>query len=139
MALQDFKDLGKQYVQDMRAKLPPSGSNVTHVVDKMLRNSWNVGYISMVLPQACIIQVLTWCVSVSVSCHASPVRISWQAPPTSDLSCCEVPCMLAERHLVGQPKHYSTLAWQFLTWIQQCNRQAPQQTRRVEIIHKLLK
>lgn len=58
LALQEFKDLGKQYVQDMRAKVPPSRSNATHVVDKMLRNSWNVGYISMLLPQACIIQVL---------------------------------------------------------------------------------
>ena len=58
-ALQELKELGKQYVQDMRAKVPPSRSNATHVVDKMLRNSWNVGYISMMLPQACIIQVFT--------------------------------------------------------------------------------
>ena len=56
-AVQDLKQLGKQYVQDMRSKVPPSRSNATHVVDKMLRNSWNVGYISMMLPQACIIQV----------------------------------------------------------------------------------
>lgn len=81
VALQEFKDLGKQYVLEMRAKVPPSRSNATHVVDKMLRNSWNVGYISMVLPQACIIQVLTLYVSGSVSCHASQLCTSWQAFP----------------------------------------------------------
>ena len=56
-AMQDVKKLGKQYVQHMRAKVQPPRSNATHVVDKMLRNSWNIGYISMMLPQACIIQV----------------------------------------------------------------------------------
>ena len=71
VALQEFKDVGKQYVQNMRAKVPSSRSNATHVVDKMLRNSWNVGYISMLLPQACIIQVLTFCVPGSLLCHVS--------------------------------------------------------------------
>lgn len=71
VALQDFKDVGKQYVQDMRAKVPPSCSNATHVVDKMLRNSWNIGYISMVLPQACVIQVPTFCGPGRVLCHGS--------------------------------------------------------------------
>lgn len=56
-SLQDLKEIGQQYVQDMRLKVPPSRSNATYVVDKMLRNAWNVGYISMLLPQACIIQV----------------------------------------------------------------------------------
>ncbi|KAL3144289.1 hypothetical protein ABBQ32_004053 [Trebouxia sp. C0010 RCD-2024] len=70
--IQDVKKLGKQYVQDMRAKVPPSRSNATHVVDKMLRNSWNVGYISMMLPQACIIQVVRHPMDTALSCFAQP-------------------------------------------------------------------
>lgn len=70
--IQDVKKLGKQYVQDMRAKVPPSRSNATHVVDKMLRNSWNVGYISMMLPRACIIQVVRHPMDTALSCFAQP-------------------------------------------------------------------
>lgn len=90
MALQEFKDLGKQYVHEMRAKVPPSRSNATHVVDKMLRNSWNIGYISMLLPQACIIQVLHFGSWKHTTCHVIRVCTSWQAHFTSVLLCCIV-------------------------------------------------
>nr|QIG37617.1 sulfotransferase-like protein [Trebouxia lynnae] len=69
---QELREIGKQYVQDMRLKVPPSRSNATHVVDKMLRNAWNVGYISMLLPQACIIQVVRHPMDTALSCYVQP-------------------------------------------------------------------
>lgn len=55
---QEVANLGRQYVQDMQQRIPESRRNGTSkVVDKMLRNVWNVGYIKMMMPQACVIQV----------------------------------------------------------------------------------
>ena len=63
----------------MRLKVPPSRSNATHVVDKMLRNAWNVGYISMLLPQACIIQVPN---AYQQSCNQLCACLFWQLQST---------------------------------------------------------
>lgn len=72
MHVQDITELGKRYVDTMQARVPPSRTNATHVVDKMLRNVWNVGYISMMLPQACIIQVVRHPLDTALSCFAQP-------------------------------------------------------------------
>ena len=43
---------------EMQNKVPTHRrETTTRIVDKMLRNVWNIGYIQMLLPQACIIQV----------------------------------------------------------------------------------
>ncbi len=70
--MQDIRDLGKQYVDNMQGRVSPSRPNATHVVDKMLRNVWNVGYISMMLPKACIIQVVRHPMDTAISCFAQP-------------------------------------------------------------------
>jgi len=70
--VQDIRDLGKQYVDNMQGRIPPSRANATHVVDKMLRNVWNVGYITMMLPKACIIQVVRHPMDTVLSCFAQP-------------------------------------------------------------------
>lgn len=70
--MQDITELGKRYVDTMQARVPASRSNATHVVDKMLRNVWNIGYISMMLPQACIIQVVRHPLDTALSCFAQP-------------------------------------------------------------------
>ena len=72
MHVQDIRDLGKQYVDNMQGRIPPSRANATHVVDKMLRNVWNVGYITMMLPKACIIQVVRHPMDTALSCFAQP-------------------------------------------------------------------
>lgn len=57
-AVQEVEELGRRYVAEMRQRVPKDRSKgSTKVVDKMLRNIWNVGYIKMMLPQACVIQV----------------------------------------------------------------------------------
>ncbi len=70
--VQDMRDLGKQYVKTMQARIPPSRSNATRIVDKMLRNVWNIGYISMMLPGACVIQVVRHPLDTALSCFAQP-------------------------------------------------------------------
>lgn len=42
--------LGHTYVTEMRARFPKV-PGLTRIVDKMLRNAWNVGYIAVLLPK----------------------------------------------------------------------------------------
>ena len=56
----------------MQARIPPSRPDASHVVDKMLRNVWNVGYITMMLPEACVIQVVRHPLDTALSCYAQP-------------------------------------------------------------------
>ena len=48
---------GQKYIQEMRARLP-QGVKVDRIIDKMLRNLWNVGHIHMMLPHSCIIHAV---------------------------------------------------------------------------------
>ena len=46
--------VGKRYVAAMRARVPANSPNPNpaRIVDKMLRNAWNVGHIAIALPRA---------------------------------------------------------------------------------------
>lgn len=63
--------IGRTYVEQMRRRVPGDG-NVTHIVDKMLRNAWNIGYIMVVLPKSCLIHVMRHPLDVALSCYAQP-------------------------------------------------------------------
>lgn len=91
-----LQDFGKQYLATMRAKVPQhwfdqkqastaasgtaaGGSSSTHIADKMLRNLWLVGYIHMLLPNACILHVARHPMDVAMSCYAQPFGYSTSA------------------------------------------------------------
>ena len=50
--------IGKRYVAAMRARVPPDSlnPNPARIVDKMLRNAWNVGHIAIALPRAQVVR-----------------------------------------------------------------------------------
>ncbi len=48
------------------------GQNATHIVDKMLRNAYNLAYIQMALPGACLIHAVRHPLDVALSCFAQP-------------------------------------------------------------------
>ncbi|KAI7835611.1 hypothetical protein COHA_010488, partial [Chlorella ohadii] len=90
--------VGRKYADEMWARLPPerqqgggssssggtssSGSaggsaggsqgQVRWVVDKMLRNWWHVGFIAMMLPDACIVHAVRHPADAGLSCYAQP-------------------------------------------------------------------
>ncbi|KAK9809069.1 hypothetical protein WJX72_008857 [[Myrmecia] bisecta] len=64
-------ELGRQYTTEMQARVPKSQA-ATRIVDKMLRNAWNVGYIAITLRKACIIHVVRHPMDVTLSCYAQP-------------------------------------------------------------------
>ena len=43
--------VGETYNREMRARVP-GGAQPSRIVDKMLRNSWNLGHIAFMLPKA---------------------------------------------------------------------------------------
>ena len=45
---------------------------VARIVDKMLRNNYNVGYVQIVLPRACVIHAVRHPLDVALSCFAQP-------------------------------------------------------------------
>lgn len=100
----------------MRAKVPPSRSNATHVVDKMLRNSWNIGYISMLLPQACIIQVLHS--GLATMCHGV-VHDSALCDKVA-LTAFMLYCLLGCTHWPAAEGHCGTPTRQSLTLTYRC-------------------
>lgn len=48
--LRAIAQLGQEYVTRMRSRVP-TGQSPTRIVDKMLRNAWNVGYIAIMMPK----------------------------------------------------------------------------------------
>lgn len=48
------------------------GRNVTRIVDKMLRNAFNLGYIQLTLPKACIVHTVRHPLDVALSCFSQP-------------------------------------------------------------------
>ncbi len=67
-----MRALGKRYVAEMRARLPPGQRNATRIVDKMLRNAWNLGFISTMLPKAHFIHAVRHPLDTVLSCYAQP-------------------------------------------------------------------
>ena len=72
LPLQTVRALGKRYVAEMRARLPPAQQNATRIVDKMLRNAWNLGFISTMLPKAHFIHAVRHPLDTVLSCYAQP-------------------------------------------------------------------
>ncbi|CAL8470109.1 g9651 [Coccomyxa elongata] len=70
-AAQTPADVGAVYMAKMQARIP-EGRNATHIVDKMLRNAYNMAYIRMTLPGACLIHAVRHPLDVALSCFAQP-------------------------------------------------------------------
>eukprot|EP00887_Chlorella_sp_A99_P000461 scaffold17.g461.t1 len=68
----DIAAVGRRYVAEMRARLPAEHKGVRWIVDKMLRNAWNVGFIQMMLPDACILHAERHPADTGLSCFAQP-------------------------------------------------------------------
>ena len=47
--------------------------NVTRIVDKMLRNAFNLGYIQLALPRSCVIHTVRHPLDVALSCFSQAV------------------------------------------------------------------
>ena len=69
---QKVQAVGRAYVAEMRAMAPKGRLAPERIVDKMLRNAWNVGYISMMLPRSCIVHAVRHPMDVLLSCFAQP-------------------------------------------------------------------
>ena len=58
------------------------GRNVTRIVDKMLRNAFNLGYVQLTLPKACILHTVRHPLDVALSCFSQPFEgrgLPWAA------------------------------------------------------------
>ncbi|KAK9862430.1 hypothetical protein WJX84_010225, partial [Apatococcus fuscideae] len=74
-AAEVFHEYARKYLDRMQAKAAEQGAGPPppkRIVDKMLRNVWHVGYIQMVLPQACILQPVRHPLDVLLSCYKQP-------------------------------------------------------------------
>lgn len=69
---QVLKDAGAKAVFAMRALAPSDFPSPARIVDKMLRNVWNVGYMHLILPKACIIHAARHPLDAGLSCYAQP-------------------------------------------------------------------
>jgi hypothetical protein len=90
-----LQHFAEQYLSTMRSKVTTSPTAAaspgdtarhtrdstapTHIVDKMLRNLWLVGYIHMLLPKACILHVVRHPMDVAMSVYAQPFGYSTSA------------------------------------------------------------
>ena len=54
--------VGRRYVAAMRGRVPANSPNPSpaRIVDKMLRNAWNVGHIAIALPRAQVVRKRAW-------------------------------------------------------------------------------
>ncbi|KAL4439889.1 hypothetical protein ABPG75_002890 [Micractinium tetrahymenae] len=64
--------VGRKYLDEMRGRLPEDRRGARWVVDKMLRNMWNIGFIAMMLPDACILHAARHPADTGLSCFAQP-------------------------------------------------------------------
>ncbi len=63
------------YLDKMQEKAAEQGAGhlqPKRIVDKMLRNAWHIGYIQMILPDACILQTVRHPLDVALSCYKQP-------------------------------------------------------------------
>ena len=63
------------------------GRNVTRIVDKMLRNAFNLGYVQLTLPRACILHTVRHPLDVALSCFSQPFEgrgLPWAAQLDGD-------------------------------------------------------
>lgn len=65
--------------------------NVTRIVDKMLRNAFNLGYIQLTLPKACIVHTVRHPLDVALSCFSQPFEgrgLPWASQLDGELCLC---------------------------------------------------
>ncbi|KAK9867531.1 hypothetical protein WJX84_002555 [Apatococcus fuscideae] len=70
-----FHEYAHMYLDRMQAKAIDQGAGSpppTRIVDKMLRNCWHVGYINMMMPDACLIQTVRHPLDIALSCFKQP-------------------------------------------------------------------
>jgi len=113
-------EVGRRYVAAMRARAPAGGPAPARVVDKMLRNAWNVGHIAIALPQASVVRAraagagsgpggaLRRPVRSAAACAL--LRYPWRRGPAAAASGMAVrrcrdharlPCAVRSRHVQG--------------------------------------
>ena len=74
--------------------------NVTKIVDKMLRNAFNLGYIQLALPRSCVIHTVRHPLDVALSCFSQPFEgrgLPWAAQLDGELPC-QVDCVTGFGH-----------------------------------------
>jgi hypothetical protein len=77
--------------------LPRGAQGVSRIVDKMLRNNYNLGYVQVSLPAACLIHAVRHPLDVALSCFAQPFEgrgLPWASNLTGalcPLRCCGGP------------------------------------------------
>ncbi|GAB4823620.1 hypothetical protein N2152v2_010666 [Parachlorella kessleri] len=64
--------VGYRYVEEMKGRAAKHKPGAERFVDKMLRNAWNIGFISFILPQSCIIHAERHPAATGLSCYAQP-------------------------------------------------------------------
>ncbi len=55
---------------------------MTRIVDKMLRNAFNLGYVQLTLPKACVLHTVRHPLDVALSCFSQPFEgrgLPWAA------------------------------------------------------------
>ena len=57
ISFDEVHQVGEAYLAAMRSRAP-KGTKPLRIVDKMLRNAWNLGYVAITLPDACVIHVV---------------------------------------------------------------------------------
>lgn len=70
--------VGQTYVDAMRTRFS-SGQAPKRIVDKMLRNAWNVGYIFLMLPKVGILACISKC-SQMMALHIPAMRDGGKIP-----------------------------------------------------------
>jgi len=79
-----FRDLGEQYIADMKQGL---NCNTTYFTDKMLENFWSLGWVRMTVPGARIINAVRNPMDTCLSTYKCPLE-SYLGVVFSDLETC---------------------------------------------------
>lgn len=83
-----MEEIGRRYVERMLQAVPQSvvaaaeagpAGGILHIVDKMLRNLYLLGYVRLVLPDACIIHAARHPMDAGLSCYEQPFGFAGMA------------------------------------------------------------
>ena len=80
--MSEQRDTKSSLQRAVRGRTVVQGRNVTRIVDKMLRNAFNLGYIQLTLPKACVVHVVRHPMDVALSCFSQPFEgrgLPWAA------------------------------------------------------------
>ena len=73
--MQVFHEYAQKYLDRMRERAAKQGAGSPppkRIVDKMLRNAWHIGYIQMILPDACLLETVRHPLDTVLSCYKQP-------------------------------------------------------------------